>query len=334
MKNFHKSFFSKIGFILLVYSILHNFSSSLIALGLRTVNPELLENSIVYNLVALLPTYLIAFPVVWLLLGKLVPPYEFKKHKMKAGQWILAFMMVYGIGIAINIICNIVYFVIRLFRSSFLESNAIMELMTDMNPFFMVLIIGIVAPVVEEIVFRKMLVDRLIPYGEAISILVPGIIFGIFHGNLQQCFFAAAIGIFFSFIYVKTGKIKYTVFMHIGINMFSCIYTILLSVILSTGIYDNPELFSDSRYIAEYMPTILGKIIIPYLILFGMMIISFGIAISGIVLFFVFLKRFKCTKSPIISLEKGRVFSTVVLNPGMLCFGIFWIVIFVINTIL
>ncbi len=333
MKDLNKKFFSKVGFILLLYSVLHNTVSNLLILAIGAVNPALIENPILYYLIALLPTYLIAFPIVFLLFKKLVKAYEFPKHKMKVWQWILAFMIVYGIGISINLVTNIIYIIIRLFNPSFMDTNNLIELMSNMHPFLSVLIIGILAPIIEELVFRKLLIDRLIPYGEAIAILLPGIIFGIFHGNLQQCFFAAAIGIFFSFIYVKTGKIQYTVFMHMGINLYSCMYMILFTILASSGIYDNPELFSDSRYIMEFMPEYLGKVVIPTFIMLGMLFVSFGVVIAGIVLFFVNLRKFKISKQALIPIEKGKVFSTIVFNPGMICFGIFWIVIFVINTI-
>lgn len=333
MKDLNRKFFSKVGFILLLYSVLHNTVSNLLILVLRAVNPALMENSILYYLTALLPTYLIAFPVVFFLFKKLLTVYDIPQHKMKVWQWILAFMIVYGIGISINVVTNIIYFIIRLFDSSFMDTNNLMELMSNMHPLLSVLIIGILAPIIEELVFRKLLIDRLIPYGEAVAVLLPGIIFGIFHGNLQQCFFAAAVGIFFSFIYVKTGKIQYTIFMHMGINLYSCMYMILFSIVASSGIYDNPDLVSDSQYLMSAMPELFGKIVIPTFIMLGMLFVSFGIVIAGIVLLFVNLKKFKLSKQAMIPMEKGKVFRTVVFNPGMICFGIFWIVIFVINTI-
>lgn len=333
MKDLNKRFFSKIGFILLFYSVLHQALGTLLLLGIKAVNPAWLENPVLYYLAALLPTYVIAFPVVFLLLRKLVPATKLEQHKMKFWQWILGFIIVYGIGIGINIVTNVIYMIIRLFDSSFLQQNELMELMSELNPFLMILIIGIIAPIVEEFIFRKLLIDRLIPYGQAVAIFVPGIIFGIFHGNLQQCFFAAAIGIFFSFIYVKTGKIKYTIFMHMGVNLYSCIYMLLLTILSSSGIYENPELFMDQDYIMEYLPMYLGKIVIPTFIMLGMVFVSFTFVIAGIVLFFVFLKRFRISKNARIPLEKGKAFSTIVLNPGMITFGIFWIFIFVINTI-
>ena len=41
----------------------------------------------------------------------------------------------------------------------------------------------IIAPVMEELVFRKYLVDRLVPYGQKTAVVLSGLFFGLFHGN-------------------------------------------------------------------------------------------------------------------------------------------------------
>lgn len=334
MKDLNRKFFSKMGFILLVYSILHNVVGTLIPWLLQLAVPELMENSTVYYLTALLPTYVIAFPIVFLLMKQFMTEYRFPIHKMKVWQWILAFIIVYGFGISVNIITNIIFMIIRLFFPFFLNGDSnIVNLMSDLNPFVSILIVGIIAPVVEELVFRKLLIDRLIPYGEATAILLPGILFGIFHGNLQQCFFATVIGIFLSFIYVRTKKIHYTILMHMGVNLYACMYMILLTLISS---FDFSSVTGEMLAAAdlELALQIIFQVGLPSILLLVMLFVSFGLAVAGIVLFFVFLKRFKISREALIPIEKGKYFKTVILNPGMICFGLFWLVIFVINTIL
>ena len=69
------------------------------------------------------------------------------------------------------------------------------------------------APVVEEFIFRKFLIDRVYRYGEWVAILTSGLMFGLFHENLAQFFFATLIGCFFAFFYILrvlrllTGKL-------------------------------------------------------------------------------------------------------------------------------
>ena len=44
--------------------------------------------------------------------------------------------------------------------------------------------------------------------------LFSGLMFGLFHGNLNQFVYAFVLGLCFGFIYVKTGNIRYTIGLH------------------------------------------------------------------------------------------------------------------------
>lgn len=103
--------------------------------------------------------------------------------------------------------------------------NSIGELMT-MNRswsfvFLGVLVVGILAPIVEEIIFRKLLIDNMSKYGIVASVTISAFLFGLFHGNLAQFFYAWALGIVFGFVYVYTGKIIYTILLHMSVNLVS-----------------------------------------------------------------------------------------------------------------
>ena len=86
--------------------------------------------------------------------------------------------------------------------------------------------LAILAPVFEELVFRKVLVDRVLPYGEWPAILFSGLTFGLFHGNLVQLFYAAMLGIILAYVYVRTGNIFYTMGIHAFINFTSVIVSL------------------------------------------------------------------------------------------------------------
>ena len=78
---------------------------------------------------------------------------------------------------------------------------------------------ALVAPVVEEIIFRKLLLDKLRRFGDLPAILLSGFAFGLFHMNLAQFFYAAALGIIFAYITVRTNTIRYSILLHILINL-------------------------------------------------------------------------------------------------------------------
>ena len=76
------------------------------------------------------------------------------------------------------------------------------------------------APICEEIVFRKLLVDRTNRLGDQASMLLSGILFGLFHGNFYQFFYAMFVGFVFAYIYLRTAKLRYTIALHMLINFF------------------------------------------------------------------------------------------------------------------
>ncbi|MBO7536627.1 MAG: zinc-ribbon domain-containing protein [Bacilli bacterium] len=74
------------------------------------------------------------------------------------------------------------------------------------------------APIIEEFIFRKLLIDKIAPHGEGIAIITSAMLFGLMHGNLGQFFLAFFLGLLFAIVYTKTRNIKYTMGLHFMIN--------------------------------------------------------------------------------------------------------------------
>ena len=67
------------------------------------------------------------------------------------------------------------------------------------------LICGVIlSPIIEEILFRKILIDKIKLYGDKVAILVSAVTFGVYHGNLSQVFYATALGAIFAYVTLKT----------------------------------------------------------------------------------------------------------------------------------
>lgn len=76
----------------------------------------------------------------------------------------------------------------------------------------------IIGPVFEELVFRKLLIDKLSRYGTVFASLVSALIFGLYHGNFEQFFYAFFVGIVLSYVYCVYGKIIYSIILHVILN--------------------------------------------------------------------------------------------------------------------
>lgn len=86
---------------------------------------------------------------------------------------------------------------------------------------------GVIPGVVEECAFRGGLMQPLRTHGDKVAILISAIIFGAFHGNLQQIPFAFMVGLVLAFVTIKTGSILPAMLIHFVNNTNSVIISYL-----------------------------------------------------------------------------------------------------------
>lgn len=272
-----------------------------------------------------LPLYLIAMPFMIFLIQR-IPAVSLPKHSMTFFQWIQSFFMCYAMMYLSNLAGLFCTWIIGLLKGSGVE-NSILTTIDGVNPLPAFFVMVLCAPVFEELIFRKLLIDRTVKYGEGISILFSALFFGLFHGNLNQFAYAFTLGAFFAFIYVKTGKILYTIFLHMVVNFLGSIAGILL---LRLPVYK--ELSDFSGNIASLLPLFqshTGEFLI--LGLYSLMIFTFFI--TGIICLAVNARKMKL-KAGETSLSKSALFRAAFLNIGTILFSLSWIIQIILQLLL
>lgn len=299
-----KKDFSSLGLRMIIGAVLIT-TVQLISQGAVLGNrPDWANNMNIVLAVTMIPLYVIGYPVTFLIMKKKDAD-RIEKHKMGIGQFILAFMMAYGLMIVGNIIGLVLTAGIGLIKGEPV-TNALLDIVSEGNIWISAIYTVLLAPVFEEILFRKLICDRVIQYGQRTAILISGLMFGLFHMNFNQFFYAAFLGGFFAFIYVKTGNLKYTIGLHMVINFMGSVVGGLL--------LQNVD-----------MTQMTGMAI------FGIYSICiYGIGIAGIVLFFVNWSRMKAVEGEGV-IEKGNWFKTVILNPGMLLYCVVMIGVMIVQ---
>ena len=81
----------------------------------------------------------------------------------------------------------------------------------------------VASPVMEEVVFRRCLINRLRPFGETAALVVSALAFGLFHGTANQLCYGALLGLVFGYVYLRTGRLRYTVGVHVAMNFLSSV---------------------------------------------------------------------------------------------------------------
>lgn len=79
--------------------------------------------------------------------------------------------------------------------------------------------IVIVPPIVEELIFRKVIYDHLNIFSPKVAILLSCGLFAVFHGNIQQTSFALFAGFGFVLVRKYTDSIYYCIITHTFVNL-------------------------------------------------------------------------------------------------------------------
>lgn len=113
-----------------------------------------------------------------------------------------------------------------------ISNNAAMELTSQFKGesfFFIWLFAGLIGPIVEEFVFRGVLLSGLRTTGRILTpIIVSGFLFGLIHMNLNQFSYAVCMGIFWGLLVEATGSIFSSMICHVATNSVSIFLSYLL----------------------------------------------------------------------------------------------------------
>ena len=305
-ENDTKKYFAKVGWFAFSAFLITTVVQIILANVVYALSSQLYHHHLFSNILSFIPMYCVAFPIAFLFLRPL-PKITPVKSKMTAGNWFGGLCICIALMMAGNYVSNIFLTSVQGILGT--ETQNPVESMIESAPIWSTFLFAVVlAPILEEIVFRGIVCKRLLALGEGYAIIIPSAIFALFHGNFYQLFYAFTLGCFFSFIYVRTGKLKYTVLYHMAINF---IGSIVASFIME---------LTDLERLIEVLnePSFEGLIacIVPLLILFVYSGIQWAAAIVGVVLAIKNRIRFKPQRGVLLLPEK-KGGSCLFLNAGV-----------------
>lgn len=218
----NKKYISRIGWSLTALMIFSQIGAAVVQLICKLLFRGLVETSIFNFIVSTLPIYFIAFPIFMLIIGKLPKISEQKKSRLTAIQFMRILIICFGALYIFNFLGIGVNYLISLLKGSEII-NPLENLLNRVNILETLVFAGIIAPIMEEIIFRKVLLSRLRKFGDLFSIFLSALAFGMFHGNLSQFFYAFALGCIFAYTVVRTETIKYSIILHMIVNIFGSV---------------------------------------------------------------------------------------------------------------
>lgn len=178
-----------------------------------------ITESVYFNmLMNTLPMYAVGVPVMFFIVRK-VPkkPLPIEKPKMSFPM-LLAMIPIAELamlaGSQIGSFINAIYSAMLGIENY----DPVSDLISETPLPILLLLTVVLAPIMEELIFRKLLLDRLSVYGGKFAIIVSAVAFGLFHGNLDQFFYAVLVGIVLGFVALKSGNWLYSVLIHAVMN--------------------------------------------------------------------------------------------------------------------
>ena len=175
-----------------------------------TTDLALIANTVVFDLIAM--------PLSWLLFLRRIPKDPVwesdgtERTPLRVPTLLFFFPCVYALAVAGSIPGKI----FGLLGGDLVDPAT--EAVLAVDPWVTILCTVLLAPVAEELFFRKAMIDRLSAHHPMDAILFSALLFGLIHGNLTQFLYAFPIGVLFGIIYWRTKNIRYTILLHMCMN--------------------------------------------------------------------------------------------------------------------
>jgi|GEM_PF-3171864 len=168
--------------------------------------------------------------------------------------------------------------------SQLVVTNEAVEMMgdiTDIPMWMMVLIVGILGPVSEEIIFRGVFYGSFRRSGNLKgAIVLQALLFGLCHGNLNQFAYAFIMGIAMAVIVEASGTIFSSIFMHALINTSSVLFSYSMLSVLDESEYAAATASKPSiLYMLAAAAVVLPFAVVGYLV--ARLIVGFVAVICG-----------------------------------------------------
>jgi len=262
-----------------------------------------------------IPLYLLAIPS-FLLITRKMPVTEIPGEKLGTNRfWRLlpiCALFLYG--------GNMIGTILAAVLSGGTAENALFTYINDSNP-LKILVIVVLAPIIEEYVFRKQIIDRTVRYGEKTAVLLSGITFALFHQNLYQLFYAFGIGVVLGYIYVRTGRLRYSILLHVGFNFVGSVIAPAILQLSQSDLFLDPQSFPLAQQV----------MILPL----SMLILAFSSCISGLMIAGIVMLCIHAKKTVWLEKEaqipKKEVFRQVYWNWGMMSFVLLTAIITIVS---
>ena len=222
--------FSRLGLGFALFTLISTIAALLICEIVLNINEQIYDSTWFMNLLSPVALYAFALPVLLIVVSGLETKRP-QKSKLGFGKWILLLIVAFGFMYIGAMIGNgVMDRISEIMNHDY--SNSLENIIDEENIWITAIFTVIVAPIGEELVFRKLIIDRTNKYGGVVCIVLSALIFGLMHGNFYQFFYCFGIGLILGYIYYSSGRILPCILIHAIVNFMGSIVPVWLTPIL------------------------------------------------------------------------------------------------------
>ena len=325
---------SRIFISLFVFQIISFGVVNLTAIALAIFSPKLylvLAESAVFNiLLSSGVMYCLAFPIFYLMVRKMRVRLP-KKTKLEAGELITSLFIAETLMIVGSYVSLSLTSLLEEIIGQPIPDNT-SELILDAPVWLLILIVVIIGPIVEELIFRKLMIDRLSLHGELYAVIVSSVAFGIFHQNVYQLFYATLFGFLLGYVYLKSGNIKLSILLHMVINLLGSVVALFIQEKLTLL----GELSENADYAYEIPYDVAFKLYGAVCAVLSYEALVYGMGLAGLVMLIIGFrkKKYRLSKDCPLPLDASGLTKATLVNVGTVLFLVLSAIMTLMNVIL
>ena len=289
-----RSAFSRIGVAVVVMIVVWLSANLAVTVFALAANPDLINSPSFAVLSSTLPLILIAIPVAYAVMKNLPTATPEVRPPIGGAKLVIILFICMGVMIAGNLISSLA----MSFFSGItgLEPHNSLDLVLDAPIWVVTLCTVSLSPIFEEILCRGLILRRMLPYGEIPAIVLSSAIFACIHGNLFQFVYAFGVGAIFALLYLRTGRFRYCVILHIAVNALGSLFSVFF---LSQMDPDFVKILLEGATNAASDSVFLEMIfenMVPLMLMGLYSLTQYAMAFAGILLLIVFWKKVKIVR--------------------------------------
>jgi membrane protease YdiL (CAAX protease family) len=234
--------------------------------------------------------YMLAMPLALLVMGLPARAERRMQEHMSFGQLFRYFGLMQAVAIVGSLISQAFMAIVSALAGG--EHTLPLDEVVAGTPWWILfLVVGLIGPIVEELVCRGAVMSLLLPYGEKSAILFSSLLFGLMHGNFYQLFYAVGLGLILGYVYARTRRLLYPCLLHVAFNSLSCLQSVFYDALGSGSL-------ATGGTAEEQMAWLSGKLL-PLLGIGLCTLLMYSLALCGFILTLIHYRSLHFKKCPL-----------------------------------